>query len=1270
MKLTIKQLGADIQASPSALRASGSSLEDVQNQFSDWLILGLTQMDWPELDEPNLPLDAIKLPDIDLDLAEIDWQFVMLDPFAAFKQYVYPQLSDSITKQLKNAVQQYGKENSLQQAAIHRQGVTRYNSILLNLLTILSKQKPQSGVTKATLGLELKRQLKEALETSFNPLEKLQLQPNGVQLRHRLVQLCYQDKTLLPLLVAPLYEVHEQQRVTQLLTCLSAAQYERFISLLEFTTLTTGHVELQQHRTLLLTLHELFIAHNGFSERLLEQTTTVLKTSKHAQMLSMWCALNKNQCNQKALSDLHRIVSTVAQKADLAIDLVGHTEFAQSADMQLKPATKITVIGAQQQQILKQVLLLLQILANSHMLPKQQLKAWLALQTIRVNQTQLSVNLASKLDQVTQAFGDALRHKQAPHSTLEKIVKLAAKLRTQSHIVSSVNGNKRSLLKLYSLLSRLPDVPVLLLELPLKWQAAQAVSERTLQSWLDDASQWSLQYQRVVTNKQSSEFAVKVNNSELVAALKRTKSWLAQPQQTQVLAADEQRILVSVIEQLKSLPIQTGSSLWLQLQSGIVSRPVLNRVIDTLLKQCEYACLDKSFTPTIALTIDEAQFEKAVSERLDKFYEQFTRDLDDMMQCFEQEQALSPKQITASNCSSLIWQCCNRVAHMAAFGRELQLCYLPSVQRIYGFVLKQQVWLVNELNSLLGAAEQGAQGRQLQQLITQHVQSLNLIKKELVQKLPLIERIDTGLDAWLMPLVNHATKQISEVDSIWLKPVKAAKVASLNMTNQGYKHTTVAQPLNQLQPMADEIHNVTQTPEEGEASLSNRNNSADTQAVSGHAEQDLTVIRHDYGVPVPRSVSKTNDQLHRATLSDALTSEHGRDDVLASINCDAKEIPQSRHDSTHNTLTKSGKNLVHPHDFSVLTNTFNSHNQDEESNELRQAQGTHGEIDTDTSKGYEIAQHVQSSIDHAALEQAPLNKQTHFSSSSEQRNSVTSITQPSVTQSHRAKQPVKSPLKIFFNALVTVEHIDDAQQLLAHLTQQIHVHSTPQSFELKQAIEQSQSQLAKLARTTRLKANKEIVQNAIAQAQSQLAQLQAISEQQNNPESFDVGLVILWPFLPTLFTKLDLVYDSGNENEGQFKNDDAYLQAHAVLCYIANVDPLIEESLTVNALLGLPLDTQVDQRIELDEPTMMAIDYMLQALVSRWQILKGMPVDEFVRMFITREGTVEQTESGCHINVVSMPQDVLMSKLPWGLGMVQLPWLDQALLHIEWKYGF
>ncbi|MCF2858012.1 hypothetical protein L1286_11065 [Pseudoalteromonas sp. SMS1] len=168
--------------------------------------------------------------------------------------------------------------------------------------------------------------------------------------------------------------------------------------------------------------------------------------------------------------------------------------------------------------------------------------------------------------------------------------------------------------------------------------------------------------------------------------------------------------------------------------------------------------------------------------------------------------------------------------------------------------------------------------------------------------------------------------------------------------------------------------------------------------------------------------------------------------------------------------------------------------------------------------------------------------------------------------------------------------------------------------------------------------------------------------------SEDAGIVLLWPFFETLFRKLALLCED-ESNQTVFCDEQSQQKAHQLLCYLVGTDPLAHETYAINALLGLPLEHMVEHETPLNDAEQTELERLLDVSISRWEALKGMPNNTFMEMFLRRSGEVNLTANGVSIVVETKPQDILMMKLPWGLGIAQLPWLGNDLINIEWKYG-
>jgi hypothetical protein len=156
------------------------------------------------------------------------------------------------------------------------------------------------------------------------------------------------------------------------------------------------------------------------------------------------------------------------------------------------------------------------------------------------------------------------------------------------------------------------------------------------------------------------------------------------------------------------------------------------------------------------------------------------------------------------------------------------------------------------------------------------------------------------------------------------------------------------------------------------------------------------------------------------------------------------------------------------------------------------------------------------------------------------------------------------------------------------------------------------------------------------------------------------GMVLLHPFLGELFHHLGLV------DQGEFVDEDARQVAVQVLGYLAfGSEGRGEAELTLAKLLcGMPLD-EVAMPVELSTGAIEGADELLAAVLKHWAALKTSSAAWLREQFFLRTGKLQQVDAGWKLVVESRAQDVLLAKLPWGVGVIALPWREN-LLHVSW----
>ena len=159
----------------------------------------------------------------------------------------------------------------------------------------------------------------------------------------------------------------------------------------------------------------------------------------------------------------------------------------------------------------------------------------------------------------------------------------------------------------------------------------------------------------------------------------------------------------------------------------------------------------------------------------------------------------------------------------------------------------------------------------------------------------------------------------------------------------------------------------------------------------------------------------------------------------------------------------------------------------------------------------------------------------------------------------------------------------------------------------------------------------------------------------------DAGLVLLHPFFQTLFESQELL------DKGVFKGEDAKEKGVQLLAYLSRgEDSLPEAELTLHKLLcGVPFEEPIEQVWTLSESAKTDCEDLLKAVITYWNALGSASPDGLRQGYIQREGKIVRTDKGWKLTVEKKTQDILMGKLPWGIGAIALPWREELLM-VDW----
>ena len=158
------------------------------------------------------------------------------------------------------------------------------------------------------------------------------------------------------------------------------------------------------------------------------------------------------------------------------------------------------------------------------------------------------------------------------------------------------------------------------------------------------------------------------------------------------------------------------------------------------------------------------------------------------------------------------------------------------------------------------------------------------------------------------------------------------------------------------------------------------------------------------------------------------------------------------------------------------------------------------------------------------------------------------------------------------------------------------------------------------------------------------------------------GLVLLWPYLGRLFTRLGL-------SDGKtFPGEEEQSRAIRLTEYLVTGSKEMEEhQLALNKLIcGAPLDFQVPAEIELTPEEEELCGKMLQGVIRNWEKMKTTRPNTFRETFLKREARLYKVEDRWELVVARKPYDMLLDSLPWNISMIQLSWMPERLV-VHWK---
>lgn len=160
----------------------------------------------------------------------------------------------------------------------------------------------------------------------------------------------------------------------------------------------------------------------------------------------------------------------------------------------------------------------------------------------------------------------------------------------------------------------------------------------------------------------------------------------------------------------------------------------------------------------------------------------------------------------------------------------------------------------------------------------------------------------------------------------------------------------------------------------------------------------------------------------------------------------------------------------------------------------------------------------------------------------------------------------------------------------------------------------------------------------------------------------NAGLVLAAPFLPRLFSMLELLHD------GAFANEVAQERAaHLLQHMVTGETDSPEYELTLNKVLcGWEVAKPIGRRIVVTERERDVVEGLLRSMIQHWQALKQTSVAGLRECFLQREGILRQQRDGWRLSVKPRPFDVLLDRIPWGFSVIKQSWMEEVI-HVDWR---
>ncbi|WP_297338263.1 contractile injection system tape measure protein [Algoriphagus sp.] len=158
----------------------------------------------------------------------------------------------------------------------------------------------------------------------------------------------------------------------------------------------------------------------------------------------------------------------------------------------------------------------------------------------------------------------------------------------------------------------------------------------------------------------------------------------------------------------------------------------------------------------------------------------------------------------------------------------------------------------------------------------------------------------------------------------------------------------------------------------------------------------------------------------------------------------------------------------------------------------------------------------------------------------------------------------------------------------------------------------------------------------------------------------NAGLILCWPFLSVLFSRLGLLEEGKIPEKNQSKA--VYLLQYLVFGHAE----FPEYDLVLNKILIGMKSGQHLEKSELSTSEMEMTESLLYGMRSNWEKMKNASIEAIRETFLQRAGVLEFGFDSFILKVPKTGVDVLLDSVSWNISMIKLPWMEKSL-EVKWR---